>query len=213
MTNEVNRHAAPGSDASGPVDAAGGAAVRVTDVEHFYAPQQGQAVQALLKTSLAVAPGEFVAIVGPSGCGKTTLLNLVGGLLLPTHGQVVVGSRAPRAGAPDLGYLFARDGLLPWRSAAGNVALPLEIRGVARKENARNVRLDGGAREEGTDARVAHRDADGDAAFRLGQRQADVAGDAQFPFWDHGAFDETSRIPQAAEGGLVFHFVTYRKKR
>jgi dihydrofolate reductase len=49
--------------------------------------------------------------------------------------------------------------------------------------------------------------------LELTEVQADVEGDAQFPFWDRGAFEETSRVPQAAEGGLVFHFVTYRKQR
>jgi NitT/TauT family transport system ATP-binding protein len=139
MMNAARQHLASGSEPSGHVDSAKGAVVRVADVEHFYAPQQGHPVQALLNTSLAVAPGEFVAIVGPSGCGKTTLLNLVGGLLQPTKGQVLVGSRAPQAGAPDLGYLFARDGLLPWRSAARNVALPLELRGIAREEREARV--------------------------------------------------------------------------
>src|SRR6185369_1616499 len=81
----------------------------------------------------------FVAIVGPSGCGKTTLLNLVGGLVLPTKGELLIGNKVPQAGAPDLGYLFARDGLLPWRTAAGNVALPLEIRGVPREEREARV--------------------------------------------------------------------------
>ena len=134
MNNVVAQPATPADSASGSADSAKGAAVRVTDVEHFYSPEQGRVVQALLKTSLAVAPGEFVAIVGPSGCGKTTLLNLVGGLLQPSRGEVVVGARAPQAGAPGLGYLFARDGLLPWRTAADNVGLPLELRGVSRKE-------------------------------------------------------------------------------
>src|SRR6185437_15685588 len=96
-------------------------------------------VQALLPTSLVIEPGEFVAIVGPSGCGKTTLLSLVGGLVQPTRGEVLIGSRVPQVGAPDLGYLFARDGLLPWRTAAGNVALPLEIRSVARSEREARV--------------------------------------------------------------------------
>ena len=63
-----------------------GARIRLEDVEHYFEPQQGRTVQALMKTSLAVEPGEFVAIVGPSGCGKTTLLNLVGGLLEPSEG-------------------------------------------------------------------------------------------------------------------------------
>jgi NitT/TauT family transport system ATP-binding protein len=111
-----------------------GARIRLENVEHYYEPQQGRAVQALMKTSLVVEPGEFVAIVGPSGCGKTTLLNLVGGLLEPSEGEILIDSRPPKAGAPDLGYLFARDCLLGWRTAARNVALPLEIRGIGRVE-------------------------------------------------------------------------------
>ena len=67
-----------------------GARIRLEDVEHYFEPQQGRTVQALMKTSLAVEPGEFVAIVGPSGCGKTTLLNLVGGLLEPSEGEILI---------------------------------------------------------------------------------------------------------------------------
>lgn len=115
-----------------------GSGIRVENVEHFYESEQG-IVQALLPTSLVIEPGEFVAIVGPSGCGKTTLLSLVGGLVQPTAGEVLIGSRVPQVGAPDLGYLFARDGLLPWRTAAGNVSLPLEIRGVAHAEREARV--------------------------------------------------------------------------
>jgi NitT/TauT family transport system ATP-binding protein len=116
-----------------------GACVEIFGVQHFFESPQGAIVQALKETSLAVEPGEFVAIVGPSGCGKTTLLNLIGGLIQPTDGKVLVDGEIPRAGAPNLGYLFARDSLLAWRTAAGNVSLPLEIRGVPRKE--RNERV------------------------------------------------------------------------
>jgi dihydrofolate reductase len=49
-------------------------------------------------------------------------------------------------------------------------------------------------------------------ALELTEVQADVAGDTQFPFWDRGQFDEVSRVPQPAEGGLAFDFVTYRRK-
>jgi NitT/TauT family transport system ATP-binding protein len=121
------------------VDSAEGARVQVSGVEQYFEGPQGDVVQALVDTSLVVDPGEFVAIVGPSGCGKTTLLNLVGGLLQPTKGGILIGGSAPRAGAPNLGYLFARDSLLAWRTAAANVALPLEIRGIPRKERGDRV--------------------------------------------------------------------------
>lgn len=49
-------------------------------------------------------------------------------------------------------------------------------------------------------------------ALELTEVQADIAGDTQFPFWDRGAFDETSRIPQPVEGDLAFDFVSYRRK-
>jgi NitT/TauT family transport system ATP-binding protein len=116
-----------------------GARVEIQGVEHFYEGQTKENVQALLKTSLVVEPGEFVGIVGPSGCGKTTLLNLVGGLLQPSIGKILVDGSEPRAGASNLGYLFARDSLLPWRTAAGNVALPLELRGVDTREREERV--------------------------------------------------------------------------
>ena len=125
-----NDAVAPARKVAGETEGAG---ITVRDVEHVYESEQG-VVQALLPTTLIVEPGEFVAIVGPSGCGKTTLLSLVGGLVQPTSGEVLIGARVPQVGAPDLGYLFARDGLLPWRTAAGNVALPLEIRNVDRSE-------------------------------------------------------------------------------
>src|SRR5437588_8728855 len=54
----------------------------------------------------------------PKRMRQTTLLNLVGGLLEPSEGEILIDSRPPKAGAPDLGYLFARDCLLGWRTAA-----------------------------------------------------------------------------------------------
>ena len=116
-----------------------GARIQLLDIAHSYESQHGHVVRALLKTSLSIAAGEFVAIVGPSGCGKTTLLNLVGGLLAPSEGEVLIDSRLPKAGEPGLGYLFARDCLLGWRTAAQNVALPLEVRGVSRRERETRV--------------------------------------------------------------------------
>jgi NitT/TauT family transport system ATP-binding protein len=74
-------------------------------------------VEVLHDLSLAVQPGEFVALVGPSGCGKTTLLNLCSGWLEPTHGRV---------DRPDaVRMVFQRDGLFPWLTVVENVRLGL----------------------------------------------------------------------------------------
>jgi NitT/TauT family transport system ATP-binding protein len=124
-------------------------AIRVQGVTHAFAAARSpaNAVVALRDVSLEVWPGEFVAIVGPSGCGKTTLLNILAGLERPTSGTVLVAGKPPRAGAPEVGYLFARDSLLPWRTALGNAALAMEMRGVPadeRRERARRMLADVG---------------------------------------------------------------------
>jgi NitT/TauT family transport system ATP-binding protein len=82
--------------------------------------------------SLTCEPGEFVVLIGPSGCGKTTALNVLAGLIEPSEGDVQVLGVTPREARSQLGYMLARDALLPWRTALGNVEFALEIRGVER---------------------------------------------------------------------------------
>lgn len=84
--------------------------------------------------SFEVRPAETVAIVGASGFGKTTLLNIVGGLVPPTAGRVRVGDRVVVGPQRNVGYLTQKDTLLPWRTALGNVELPLAIHGCSRHE-------------------------------------------------------------------------------
>ena len=83
--------------------------------------------------SLDVGKGQLVALVGASGCGKTTLLNLVAGLVGPSSGEAAVFGEPPRVGRQDVGYMFARDSLLPWRTARQNVELGLEVQGWGRR--------------------------------------------------------------------------------
>jgi len=85
-------------------------------------------VEVLEGVSLELAAGRFAAVVGPSGCGKTTLLRMVGGLERPDAGRVLLGGDAR------VSFCFQDARLLPWRSALDNVALPLELAGVARGE-------------------------------------------------------------------------------
>ncbi|HEU4658827.1 MAG TPA: ABC transporter ATP-binding protein [Capillimicrobium sp.] len=96
------------------------AGARLEDVTRRYG-----AVTAVEHLSLAVAPGEVVAVVGPSGCGKSTLLQLVCRLEAPDAGRVEAG---PAALMPQ------RDLLLPWATALDNAPLPLRLHGASRRE-------------------------------------------------------------------------------
>jgi NitT/TauT family transport system ATP-binding protein len=70
--------------------------------------------------SCNIPAGQWVSIVGPSGCGKSTLLRCVAGLTNPTTGMVQLEGKQPA-------FVFQDPTLLPWRSAAGNIQLPLEL--------------------------------------------------------------------------------------
>ena len=83
--------------------------------------------------------GEFVVLVGRSGCGKTTVLNILSDLLTPTGGTVKVLGKSPREARHQIGYMFARDALMPWRRAGANVELPLERDGVEPAERRRRA--------------------------------------------------------------------------
>jgi NitT/TauT family transport system ATP-binding protein len=89
-----------------------------THISHRF-PQNGPV---LADVSLAIEPGAFVALVGSSGVGKSTLLRILARLLQPTSGQV------EGAGGP-IGIVFQQDNLMPWRTVAENIVLPLELRG------------------------------------------------------------------------------------
>ena len=82
---------------------------------------------ALKDVDLHIHSGEFVCIVGPSGCGKSTLLNLLAGLMEPSRGEVrMAGSRIAYPNTR-VSYMTQKDTLMPWRTVAKNISLPLEI--------------------------------------------------------------------------------------
>jgi NitT/TauT family transport system ATP-binding protein len=100
----------------------------------------GRAVTAVERISFDVRAEEFVALVGPSGCGKSTVLNMIAGLIAPTGGAIRLDDR-PLAGVPSqVGYVFQKDTVFPWRTVAQNIGLGLAYRGVSRAERAARVR-------------------------------------------------------------------------
>jgi len=94
--------------------------------------------EVLANVTLAAQPGDFVALIGPSGCGKTTLLRLLAGLTLPTHGAVTLDGVVPIEARERLSFIFQEPTLLPWLTAQRNVELPLRLNGEAK--NSRHER-------------------------------------------------------------------------
>lgn len=106
---------------------------------------RGNIVAALQDASLTVANNDFVAVVGPSGSGKTTLLSLLGGMLAPTSGTVLLNgeslydlSLAERTALRQstIGFVFQTFNLIPWLSARENVQVPLVLSGTPAKQQA-----------------------------------------------------------------------------
>ena len=104
----------------------------------------GRTVPGVRGVSFAMEASEFLCVVGPSGCGKSTLLNIIAGFLTPTTGEIRI------AGAPvnghgvgrgvDRGVVFQDFAqLFPWRTALGNVAFGLEMKGVPKAEREANA--------------------------------------------------------------------------
>ena len=91
--------------------------------------------------TLEVAHGEFVSLLGPSGCGKSTLLRLIAGLVEPDSGVITIGGQTPAQAQADreIGYVLQEPALLPWRTVAANIRLPLDVDRHADKGSRANV--------------------------------------------------------------------------
>jgi NitT/TauT family transport system ATP-binding protein len=86
-----------------------------------------------------VSQGEFVCLVGTSGSGKSTLLRILGGLLLPTEGEIWLMDQPVREPPPHIGFVFQKSNLMPWRTVIDNVLLPLEVQGSVGAEERRQA--------------------------------------------------------------------------
>lgn len=100
--------------------------------------RRGQSVTAFADSTLSLSEGEFVALVGPSGSGKTTLLSMLGGMLAPSSGRVLLDGQSlydlsvqerTRLRLDRIGFVFQSFNLIPWLSAVENVQVPLSLAG------------------------------------------------------------------------------------
>jgi NitT/TauT family transport system ATP-binding protein len=101
-------------------------AVSVRDLWMTYPGRRGsEAVHVLERVEMDVRRGEFVCIVGPSGCGKTTLLNVIGGFLKPTRGEVLIDGEAVEKPDPRRIFIFQEGGVFPWLTVSDNIGFGL----------------------------------------------------------------------------------------
>ena len=98
-------------------------------------PKNGGGIHTAIRdVDLAVAPGEFVAVVGPTGCGKSTALSLISGLQPASEGETFVRGQLVE-GIPDrVGYMFQTDATLPWQNVLDNVASGPRYQGTGKAE-------------------------------------------------------------------------------
>jgi NitT/TauT family transport system ATP-binding protein len=110
------------------------AEIEIREVSLAYDTPAGQ-VQGVQDVSFDIERSEFICLVGPSGCGKSTLLNIIAGFISPTGGEILIGGRKIDGHGMDRGVVFQDFAqLFPWRTALGNVAFGLEMKGVAKPE-------------------------------------------------------------------------------
>ena len=90
-------------------------------------PTSDGPMRVLDDVSFDIRNGEFVSIIGPSGCGKTTMMNIVGGFVEPTQGQVLLDGKPVRGPGPDRGVIFQEYGVFPWLTVKQNIAFGLKL--------------------------------------------------------------------------------------
>ena len=113
--------------------------IEVRDVAVSFPSPGPERLVALDHLDLAVEPGQIVALIGPNGSGKSTLLRVIAGLLAPDRGEATLDGERIDAPSPRIGLVFQEPRLLPWRTTAENIAYPLELARVPRREAAERV--------------------------------------------------------------------------
>ena len=109
--------------------------IQFKDVCYSYI-DNNESYLALENVNLEIAEGEFVCLVGHSGCGKSTMLNLLAGLALPTHGEVLIDGAPIEGPGPDRSIVFQSYSLFPWQTALKNVVFALRKtnKGISKEQ-------------------------------------------------------------------------------
>ncbi len=117
----------PGAGAGGPSQEV---AIAMKGLTFGYSPSE----VILEDIDLQIRRGEIFVLIGPSGCGKSTLLNVIAGQVKPLAGELAVLGAPVKGLNRGVTYMTQKDTLLPWRNGIDNAALPLEIKGVSKKD-------------------------------------------------------------------------------
>jgi NitT/TauT family transport system ATP-binding protein len=111
----------------------------VRDLAVVYDAPGGGLLPALSPLNFLIEAGSFVCLVGPSGCGKSTLIRILASLQQPTSGEAYLDEQRIVKPSDQVGLMFQDSNLMPWRTVLDNIALPLELAGVAATQRHQTV--------------------------------------------------------------------------
>lgn len=106
------------------------AIVETREIEKYYVQPEGNRIEVIAPTNLAIYPEQILALLGPSGSGKSTLLRMLTGLVPPSTGEVRWHRGAPIDGQANVSIVFQNFALFPWLTVLENVEAPLAARGI-----------------------------------------------------------------------------------
>jgi NitT/TauT family transport system ATP-binding protein len=105
--------------------------IEARKLEKFYPQPDGNRIQVISPTDIAIYPGQIIALLGPSGCGKSTMLRMLTGLSPASGGSVYWHGQPVKDETPNVSIVFQSFALFPWLTVIENVEAPLEARGIA----------------------------------------------------------------------------------
>lgn len=109
------------------------AILKVENISKVFEGEEGKTA-VLENINFSVEKGEFLSIIGPSGCGKSTLLRIITGLEKPSSGSIYANDQKIEGPNPNISFIFQNFALFPWLNVEDNIAFPLEMANMPKKE-------------------------------------------------------------------------------